>query len=100
MHACVCVHVKILANVSSLIEQNIDRFGDGEKMGKNTVSFWRIKRPLLFAFSALLHLVRARVHKHPPPPLQPLLCIEPETRRVYISSSWNKIFFRKIIKLH
>lgn len=38
VRACKCVHAKILANLA-LIEQNIDRFGDGGKMGKNTVSF-------------------------------------------------------------
>lgn len=100
MHTCVRVHVKILANMSSFIEQNIDRFGDGEKTGKNIVSSWRIKKPLLSAFRALLHLMCVGMHKHPPLLLQPLPCIELEPRRVCISSSWNKIFFRKIIKLH
>lgn len=84
MHACVCVHVKILANMSSLIEQNIDRFGDGEKMGKNIVSFWRIKVSAL----CIQRLASSRVHMRAQTPPA-----TPTTASLYRARAKESIYF-------
>lgn len=93
---CKCVHVKIFANFSSLIEQNIDRFGDGGKMGKNIVSFWRIKR-LLHSEYCLISRMRSHTSRCP---YHCFLAYSQSQGEYIFPHHGAKSFLEKIIKLH